>query len=191
VHTEAVSPAWSGRARPSRTRAAAVLFDRDGTLIHDVPYNGDPERVVPTPGAAEALDRLRHAGIRLGLVTNQSAVGRGLIDAVDVVACNAEVQRLLGPFHTVHTCPHVEQDACRCRKPAPGMVLDAAAALGVDPASCVVVGDIEGDLAAAAAAGARSILVPNEVTRPDEVERATLVARSLREAVDIILDGRA
>lgn len=191
MRTDALPVTSLGLARPRHTRAAAVLFDRDGTLVHDVPYNGDPGRIVPTPGAAEALERLRHAGIRIGLITNQSAVGRGLIEADDVVACNAEVQRLLGPFHTVHTCPHVAGDGCRCRKPAPGMVLDAAAALRVDPASCVVVGDIERDLAAAAAAGARSILVPNEVTRPDEVERASLVARDLCEAVALILEGRA
>src|SRR5205085_224050 len=56
---------------------AAVLFDRDGTLVEDVPYNGDPDRVVPRPGAKEALDRLRAAGVRLAVVSNQSGVGRG------------------------------------------------------------------------------------------------------------------
>lgn len=181
--TAAGTRPWAG--------TAAVLFDRDGTLVRDVPYNGDPARVVPTPGAPQALDRLRRAGLRLGLITNQSGVGRGLIDQSDVVACNDEVARRLGRFDTVQTCPHVEEDACRCRKPAPGLVLDAATALGIDPADCVVVGDIEGDLDAATAAGARSILVPNEATRPDEVERAPLVARDLNEAVDLILGGQA
>jgi HAD superfamily hydrolase (TIGR01662 family) len=68
----------------------AVLFDRDGTLIHDVPYNGDPARVVPMPGARAALDRLRAAGLRLGVVTNQSGLALGRFTRADlaaVIAC--------------------------------------------------------------------------------------------------------
>src|SRR5690348_5821530 len=69
----------------------AVLFDRDGTLVHDVPYNGDPALVRPVPGARAALDRLRAAGLRLGVVTNQSAVARGMISQDDVAAVHARI----------------------------------------------------------------------------------------------------
>ena len=74
-----------------------VLFDRDGTLVHDFPYNGDPDWVRPVPGAEEALDRLRARGIRVGVVTNQSGVARGLITMAQVDACMARLTELLGP----------------------------------------------------------------------------------------------
>src|SRR4051794_23975281 len=108
----------------------AVLFDRDGTLVHDVPYNGDPDLVEPMPGAREALDRLRAAGLRLGVVTNQSGIARGMFTAEDMGRVHARIEELLGPFDTWQVCPHDDADGCSCRKPAPGMVLAAADALG-------------------------------------------------------------
>jgi histidinol-phosphate phosphatase family protein len=168
-------------------RPRAVLFDRDGTLVNDVPYNGDPELVEPVDGAREALDRLRAAGLRVGLVSNQSGIARGLLTAADARAVNDELQRLVGAFDAVAVCPHGPEDGCRCRKPAPGLVLEAATALGVRPEETVVIGDIGADTGAAAAAGARSILVPTPVTRPEEIAAAPLVAPNLDRAVDIVL----
>ncbi len=168
---------------------AAVLFDRDGTLIRDVPYNGDPDQVEPMPGAAAATARLRAAGIRLGVVTNQSAVGRGLITPAQLDAVNQRVDERLGPFGAWAVCPHDPADGCTCRKPGPYLVLKAAAELGVDAADCVVVGDIGTDVAAAYAAGARAILVPTPVTRPEETAGVP-VAAGLTEAVAALLDGR-
>jgi HAD superfamily hydrolase (TIGR01662 family) len=169
----------------------AVLFDRDGTLVYDVPYNGDPARVGAMPGAREALDRLRAAGLRLGVVTNQSGIARGRFTAADLARVNARVDEVLGPFDTWQVCPHAEPDpgaeACRCRKPAPGLIRDAARALGTDPTRCVVVGDIGTDMTAAGAAGASGILVPTSVTRADEVAAAPAVAGNLQDAVDLIL----
>ena len=167
-----------------------VLFDRDGTLVRDFPYNGDPDWIRPVDGAREALDRLRAHGVRVGVVTNQSAVARGLISRAQVDACNARLTELLGPFDTVQVCPHGPDDGCACRKPAPGMVLAACAELGIDPARCVVVGDVAADTDAAAAAGAVGILVPTPVTRRSEVEAAVRVAADLEEAVDEVLIGR-
>lgn len=169
----------------------AVLFDRDGTLVHDVPYNGDPELVKPIDGAAEALALVRDRGIPVGLVTNQSAVGRGMITRADVDAVNARVAELLGSFDDVRFCPHTPGDGCGCRKPEPGMVLSAAAALGVPPAGVVVIGDIGADVAAAHAAGARAVLVPNQVTKPAEIAAAPAVAPDVAAAVRLALSGGA
>ncbi len=168
----------------------AVLFDRDGTLVHDVPYNTDPALVAPVDGAREVLDDLRGRGVRVGVVSNQSGLARGLITPGQLVVVNARVDELLGPFETWQVCPHGPDDGCACRKPAPGMVLAAAAALGVDPGDCVVVGDIGADVGAALAAGARAVLVPTPLTRAEEVAHArehALVAADLREAVDLAL----
>ncbi|WP_454049321.1 HAD-IIIA family hydrolase [Cellulomonas sp. Marseille-Q8402] len=167
----------------------AVLFDRDGTLVHDVPYNGDPDRVRPVAGAREVLDALRAAGVAVGVVSNQSGIARGLLDRADVDAVNARVAALLGPFDSVHVCPHGPGDGCACRKPAPGMVLAAARAIGVPPAACAVVGDIGADLGAAVAAGSRAVLVPTPATRPEEVDAATEVAPDLRSAVARLVPG--
>jgi histidinol-phosphate phosphatase family protein len=167
-----------------------VLLDRDGTLIADVPYNGDPERVVPLPGAGEALGRLRSAGVRLAVVSNQSGLGRGLLTADRVTAVNQRVDELLGPVGPFVICPHAPAAGCGCRKPAPGLVLRAAARLGVAPRHCAVVGDIGADVEAAVAAGARGVLVPTPVTLPAEIERATEVARDLGAAVDLLLEAR-
>ena len=168
-----------------------MLLDRDGTLVVDVPYNGDPGRVRPLPGAREALDRLRSAGIRLGVVSNQSGVARGLLGEADVAAVNARVEDLLGPFGTWAVCPHGPDDGCACRKPRPGLVRQAAAALGVASERCVVVGDIGADVEAAAAAGARAVLVPTPATRPEEAAAAPELAPDLAAAADVLLGAVA
>ncbi|MBO3085768.1 HAD-IIIA family hydrolase [Cellulomonas fengjieae] len=175
------------QAMPWRPVARAVLFDRDGTLIHDVPYNGDPARVDPVPGADETLGALRGSSVAVGLVTNQSGVARGLLSRAQVDAVNGRVAELLGPFDTVQVCPHGPASACPCRKPAAGMVLRAAHELGLAPWECAVVGDIGADIDAARAAGARAVLVPTAATRPEEVRSAELVAADLREAVSMLV----
>jgi histidinol-phosphate phosphatase family protein len=178
------------RADPERKRRPrAVLFDRDGTLIVNVPYNGDPERVVPMPGARAALDRLRRAGVPMAVVSNQSGVGRGMLTRDDVDRVAARVEQLLGPLGPWVVCPHGPDDGCTCRKPAPGLVQEAARTLGVEPADCVVIGDIGSDVAAAHAAGARAILVPTDATRREEIEAAPEVAADLERAVELALGG--
>lgn len=171
------------------TPVRAVLFDRDGTLVHDVPYNGDPALVRPMPTAREAVEEARLHGLRTGVVSNQSGVARGLLTAGQVAAVNARVDELLGPFGTWQWCPHGPDDGCACRKPAPGMVLAACARLSVDPAAAVVIGDIGADVGAAAAAGAGSVLVPTPVTLAAEVSAAPLVAPTLLAAVRLAVAG--
>jgi HAD superfamily hydrolase (TIGR01662 family) len=168
-----------------------VLFDRDGTLVHDVPYNGNPDAVEPVPEAAAALDRLRRAGVRVGVITNQSGVARGLLTAHQVEKVNGRIDQLLGPFDVWAVCLHGPQDGCSCRKPRPGLLAHAATSLGIPLDRCAVVGDIGSDIEAARAAGIRSVLVPNGVTRPEEIRAAGLVAADLGDAVDLLLVGDA
>lgn len=167
----------------------AVLFDRDGTLVHDVPYNGDPALAVPTDGAATAVDRLRSAGLRLAVVSNQSGIGRGLLTATQVNAVNRRIDDLLGPFDVWLVCPHAAEAGCGCRKPEPGLILDAARQLRLSGFQCAVVGDIGADVGAAIAAGARPVLVPTPVTRPGEIAAAPVTAGSLTAATELILRG--
>jgi HAD superfamily hydrolase (TIGR01662 family) len=171
-------------------RPTAVLFDRDGTLVHDVPYNGDADAVRLVPGARAAVERARAAGLAVGLITNQSGIGRGLITARQATAVNQRVEALVGPLDVVVLCPHDDGARCRCRKPAPGMVLDAARMLDTTPARCWVVGDIGADVAAAHAAGARAVLVPTPRTLPHEVATAPLVAPDLGRALDLVVGRR-
>ena len=168
-------------------RPAAVLFDRDGTLVVDVPYNGDPDRVELVPTAQAALDKLRRAGIPTGVVSNQSGIARGLVTSDQVRAVNARIEELLGPLGPWTWCPHSPEDGCPCRKPAPGLVYEAARRLGVDPRDVAVVGDIGADVEAARAAGARAVMVPTERTRSEEVAAAPQVAADLESAVDLLL----
>lgn len=172
-----------GRRTASDTRYGAALFDRDGTLVEDVAYNGDPERVRPLPYVREAVALARRYGLRTAVVTNQSGIGQGLITAEQAENVNERVAELLGGFDAFVLCPHTASDGCRCRKPAPGMVLEAARRLGVPPERCVLYGDIGSDMAAARAAGARGVLVATPRTRREEVAAAPERAVDLLSAV--------
>jgi D-glycero-D-manno-heptose 1,7-bisphosphate phosphatase len=164
----------------------AVLFDRDGTLVVDVPYNGDPQLVKPFPGARKVLDEVRSRGLATGVLSNQSGIARGLLTAEEVDSVNARVEDLLGPFDVWEVCPHGSGDACLCRKPAPGMIRSACHRLGIDPSEAAFIGDIGSDVEAAAAAGARGVLVPTPQTRAEEVEAAPEVAADLEQAVALL-----
>jgi histidinol-phosphate phosphatase family protein len=180
--------------RPGGWRLGAVLFDRDGTLVADVPYNGDPGRVALMPGAREAVERVRAAGVPTAVVSNQSGVGRGYLRVEQVEAVNRRVEELLGPLGPWLVCVHGPGDGCGCRKPAPGLIEAAAGALGVEARDCVVIGDIGADVEAARAAGARAVLVPTPVTRVEEVVAAPAVAPDLLRAVELVLgasEGRS
>ncbi|MEU0109732.1 HAD-IIIA family hydrolase [Streptomyces sp. NPDC006251] len=180
-------PADARPPRPGRALPAAVLFDRDGTLVADVPYNGDPSRVALMPGAREAVDAVRAAGVPVGVVTNQSGLARGLLTRRQVEDVRLRVEELLGPFAVWAVCPHGPGEGCGCRKPAPGLVLAACRSLGVPPEHTVVIGDIGADVAAARAAGARGVLVPTAATRPAEVAECGTTAADLPEAVRLAL----
>lgn len=169
----------------------AVLFDRDGTLILDVPYNGDPFLVSPMPHAGEVLEGLRAQGIATGVLSNQSGIGRGILSYAQVAAVNARVECLLGPFDVWEICPHVPEDGCDCRKPAPGLIRLACMRLGISPGEAAYVGDIGSDLEAARAAGVRGIMVPTPLTLPAEVDAAPAVAPDLWSAMDLLFNAPA
>jgi histidinol-phosphate phosphatase family protein len=160
----------------SVSRPLAVLFDRDGTLMHNVPYLSDPDLVRPVPGARRSLAALRRKGIAVGVVSNQSGLARGLISDSALRQVNAKVEDLLGPFDTWQICRHGTNDGCGCRKPEPGMIQAAARALGVRPSDCVLIGDTGADVDAALRAGARAVLVPTAETLLPEVDRAGVLA---------------
>lgn len=186
----AVTPPGPARRR----RPEALLCDRDGTLVVDVPYNSDPALVQPVAGVAEALARARAAGLRIGVVSNQSGVARGLITTDELQLVNARLCELLGPFDVIVCCPHDAPhdgvDGCECRKPRPGLITLAAQLLDVAPAACVMIGDTGADVAAADGAGAVGVLVPNDATMPLEVRGAAHVHGDFTSAVDEVLRWR-
>jgi len=165
----------------------AILFDRDGTLVADDPENRDPSAVTLMPGAREAVERARAFGLRIGIVTNQPGLADGRITRVQMNALNARVEELLGPVDGWFVCPHAAFERCGCRKPEPGLLLDALAAFGVCVRDCAMIGDIGSDVDAARAIGMRAVLVPTSVTLEHEIAGAPLVAGSLLEALDAAL----
>ena len=108
----------------------AVFLDKDGTLIEDVPYNVVPERIRLMPGAAEGLRALYGAGYQLVVVSNQQGVGKGLVDEATLGAIDELIQSGLAGhgcrIESFRYCPHLAEEDCACRKPRPGLLLDAA-----------------------------------------------------------------
>jgi D-glycero-D-manno-heptose 1,7-bisphosphate phosphatase len=148
----------------------AVLFDKDGTLVRDVPYNVDPALIELMPGAGHALAALQQAGYRLGVVSNQSGVARGLFDASALDAVAARLRELLDAdgvrIDFFAWCPHHPDGSvadlslnCDCRKPRPGLVLRALSELDAEASRSWLVGDILNDIEAGSRAGCRTVLL--------------------------------
>lgn len=140
-----------------------LLLDRDGTLIEERHYLADPAGVKLLPGVGSALRRLRLAGYRLALATNQSGIGRGYFGAETLAAIHARMAALLlqegVALDAILHCPHHPEEGCSCRKPRPGMLLQACSELGVAAAQSIVVGDKDCDVELARAGGAAAVLV--------------------------------
>jgi histidinol-phosphate phosphatase family protein len=164
----------------------AVLFDRDGTLIADTPDKHERLNVMPL--ANRAVQRLREHNIRIGVVTNQPALARGTLRENELRDLHRRIERQVGAIDGWFVCPHPESASCICRKPEPGLILQAAQQFGVAPHECAVIGDIGSDVEAAESAGARGVLVPTPVTLPEEVARAPVVCSNLLDAVDYLLE---
>ncbi len=181
----------------------AVFFDRDNTLIEDPGYISDPDRVRLYPDAAAAVARLRRAGYRIVVVSNQSGVARGLITEQQLEAVNERVQTLFAgdgaALDGVYSCPYLDGpeatvEAYRrdspLRKPAPGMLLEAARELRLDLGRSWMIGDAARDVEAGRRAGCRTILL--ERGRPSDDARGarpTHTAASLKEAVQMVLES--
>jgi D-glycero-D-manno-heptose 1,7-bisphosphate phosphatase len=180
----------------------AAFLDRDGTIIEDLGYLGDPDGIRIIPGSIEALQALQRAGYRLVLVTNQAGVARGLISEADVRRVNARLAARLAeagvPLHGIYYCPHHPEHGppeyrrdCGCRKPKPGMIHQAMRELDLDPARSVVIGDHSTDAALSQAfPGMRAILVRTghgeeewEKIQAGALARPEHVAADLRDAV--------
>ncbi len=168
----------------------AVFLDRDGTLIEDVGYPRDPQLVRILPGVEEALHRLTAAGLMLVVVSNQSGIGRGIVTPEEAKAVHERFEVALAGagvrFADVRYCPHGPDDGCRCRKPMPGMLRDAAGSLGISLPDSFMVGDKESDVEAGRRAGCRTVLLKSPV---DAASDADLVTPDWRQAVDFILES--
>jgi len=140
----------------------AVFFDRDDTLMEDVPYCRDPQQVRLLPGAPQALLSLQQCGFLLFIVSNQSGVGRRLISAEQVQAVNEELLRQLGPglITKIYTCFSAPgEDTEECRKPKPGMIFQARDEFHLDLDCCFLVGDKPADIECARNAGCKCVLL--------------------------------
>jgi len=151
-------------------RRAAVFLDRDGTINEEVGYLDHPEKLKLIPGAAEAIRLINASGMKAVVVTNQSGVARGFFDELVVRAVHDRLRELLraegGFLDGIYFCPHHPTEgrgryllSCDCRKPAPGLLIRAAAELDLDPAGSYMVGDTLKDIEAGERIGARGVLV--------------------------------
>ena len=163
-----------------------VLLDRDGTLIRNVPFAADPERIALLDGVGAALARLQAAGLRLVIATNQQGIGLGYFTPADMIAVNQRLFRELAPYGVlisrVYFCPHSAADRCTCRKPAAGMITRAMRDFGVPPERTFFVGDAEADMRAGVAAGCHTIF-----TGQGTVNGASFRAAGMEEAAEWIL----
>jgi D-glycero-D-manno-heptose 1,7-bisphosphate phosphatase len=176
----------------------AVFLDRDGVIIENrSDYVKSRLEVSFLPGAREALQRLSRSEHAIVMVTNQSAVGRGMISLEEAMEINrhviAAIEAQGGRVDAWYVCPHHPDERCDCRKPAPGMLLRAAEELGLDLARSYLVGDAVSDIQAGWAVGVQGILVltgrgSEQVTLlRRENEKHCPVVADLNGALDYIL----
>jgi D-glycero-D-manno-heptose 1,7-bisphosphate phosphatase len=157
--------------------------------MHDADYCSDPKQVQIFDGAPAALRRLKKAGYKIIVITNQSGIGRGFFTEKQYRAVEAEVSRQLGDhlIDATYFCPDAPGQPSKCRKPAPGMVLAAAADHNVDLSRSFLIGDKEIDAECAHNAGVRSIRVRTGFDKATDGSCADWVAEDLPAAAEIIL----
>jgi D-glycero-D-manno-heptose 1,7-bisphosphate phosphatase len=172
-----------------------VLLDRDGIINRMRPdYVKRWEEVEIIPGSLDTLARLSRGGCELIVLTNQSAIGRGLVSFKTVDDIHDRMASLVedhgGKIRAFLICPHTPADDCDCRKPAPGLFLRARDELGVDLSNAVMIGDQLSDVEAARAAGCRAILIDPDGGEARQAGGPWTVTRNLSEAADLILRDR-
>jgi D-glycero-D-manno-heptose 1,7-bisphosphate phosphatase len=173
----------------------AVFLDRDGTIIDELGYLGDPGGVNLFPEAAGAMRRLLESGYRLVVVTNQSGIGRGYFSEEDAVAVNLRLLELLEKgsvkVDCVYYCPHLPDEGCSCRKPGARMLEKAATDLDIDLAASWMVGDTGRDVEAGTAAGCRAVLLDCGKDEKGLVPPGSFRAADLAAAARLILETEA
>ncbi|HET6713903.1 MAG TPA: HAD family hydrolase [Actinomycetota bacterium] len=179
----------------SRAVRRFALLDRDGTINEEVGHLDDPDDLRLIPGSAAAIRGLKALGLGIVVVTNQANVGRGLLEPADLERIHARLRAMLAAedaeVDAILYCSHAPEVGCRCRKPAPGMALDAAERFGFDPADAFVVGDHAGDVGMGRAIGATTFLVLTGHGAEEQVKAggdADHVAADLAAAADIIAE---
>lgn len=172
------------------TKSRAVFLDRDGTLIRDVDYCSNPKQVHVFENVPAALRRLKTKGYKLIIITNQSGIGRGFFTLDQYRAVEAEMLRQLGDnlIDATYFCPDTPQQPSQCRKPAPGMVLQAARDHRVDLAHSFFIGDKEIDAECGRNAGVRTIRVRTGFDKMTDGSCADWVAEDLAAAANLIVD---
>ena len=182
-----------------QTRAAKlIVLDRDGVINHDSDqFIKSPDEWRPIPGSLEAIARLNRAGFRVVVATNQSGVGRGLLDFATLNAIHDKMHRALahagGRVDAVFYCPHTADACCECRKPKAGMLQEIGVRLNVSMAGVPCVGDGLRDLQAAETVGAQPMLVltgkGEKTLRDGEFPRHTVIYPDLAFAAAALLAG--
>ena len=169
----------------------AVFIDRDGTIMEDTDYCSDPKDVRIFPGVLEALGSLRSCGFKLIIITNQSGIGRGLFTLDQYRKVEAEVLRQLGDglVEATYYCPDAPGEQSHCRKPAPGMVVQATRDHQIDLSRSFLIGDKEIDVECAHNAGIHAIRVQTGIQFDVTGSNADWVAADVSAAVEIILNG--
>jgi D-glycero-D-manno-heptose 1,7-bisphosphate phosphatase len=187
--SEAVAPTRAGRL---------IILDRDGVINHDSDlFIKTPDEWRPIPGSLEAIARLNHAGYRVVVATNQSGVGRGLLDITTLNAIHERMHRSLaqvgGRVDAIFFCPHSADSQCECRKPRPGMLLEIGRRFGVEMNGVPCIGDSPRDLASADAVGAQPMLVltgkGEKTLRDGGFPKNTVIFPDLAFAVAALLAG--
>jgi D-glycero-D-manno-heptose 1,7-bisphosphate phosphatase len=193
--------AWQAAPVPDARPARAIFVDKDGTLVHDVPYNVDPARIELIGGVGDALRRLQDAGFQLFVVSNQPGVALRRFPLSALRTVEARLDELLAPFGVMFTaycwCPHPPAGmrghvACTCRKPRPGLLLEASATHGVVLERSWMIGDILDDVEAGNRAGCRTVLVDrgNETRwRSGRLRTPNAIVYQFADAAEWILDG--
>ena len=167
----------------------AVFLDRDGTLMRDVDYCGDPGNVEAFPQAGEALRRLKEKGYKLIVVTNQSGIGRGYFTEAEYRAVESEFARQLGDglIDTSYHSPDLPTSNSIRRKPGPGMIFEAQRDHRLDLRRSFLIGDKASDIGCGRNAGVRTILVQTGYGAGEANTGADWIARDIANAAEIIL----
>jgi D-glycero-D-manno-heptose 1,7-bisphosphate phosphatase len=175
------------------TRRRFVALDRDGTIIVERQYLSCQDQVELLPGAGAGLRALGEMGLGLVIVTNQSAVGRGYFDAARLEQIHGRLRELLAAegveLEGIYVCPHAPADGCACRKPLPGLLLQASRELGFDPGEAFVIGDKPCDIELGRGVGATTILVRTGYGAEHEEAGAAMadhIADDLGEAAEFV-----